>query len=213
MSVQLAGVPTPAEPRLTLTFVNDSTNAGTACIYQAVEGMSSLAWLTASTHPATTAAFTWNQTYSFVWIASDALGGALVRSSQVVAADPVGANSVTLYYDAGFTFTALGASAPSGMLRIVQDATVPANAGALVGVGMDGVATVVVATKPNWTVDVPLAAPVYCVAFGSFAEGDVIETPPSIAPLHVTFPEGVTAATVVLGGDNVLRVVAPPQTG
>jgi rhizosphere induced protein len=100
--------------RYQVVFVNDSPNTGSACLYQPYQpapdvefpGVMSLAWFVKETSPATQVVFDWTMDYCFVWSLMGRLKpGLLFKPGQVLPADPMSTNTITLSkYGGHFSF-------------------------------------------------------------------------------------------------------------
>ena len=97
-----------------LRVSNESSLAGSICIYQTFDEMESmkdlfpLAWFSKGCNPATQVKFAWSIDYAFSWSESGALvPGVTFDASQTSQADPsrLGPNSITLTHtNIGYTF-------------------------------------------------------------------------------------------------------------
>lgn len=190
----------------TLEFINESSTAGAACLYQtAPPGLQSLAWLVREVAAATadtpgTASFAWTPSYGYMFMEQSSSGTSF---AQVMSADPAGPdNAVTFTVtNAGYAFVDPTAGT-AGSLTITESSNV------LVGFAMYG-APLFGATPASTTLTLPAtAAPAYQLAFGSFTPGQVMPAPGTTpAPVAVTFPSGVFSMTATLSAANVITVV------
>lgn len=188
----------------TLTFINESSTAGDACLYQtAPPGLQSLAWLVrnvdaAADEPAT-ASFGWNLDYGFMFMEPSSSGTSF---AEVTSANLATGNEVTFTVtNSGYAFVDPTAGT-AGTLTINESSTT------MVGFALYG-APLFGATPATTTLTMPAATPpAYMLAFGSFTPGQVMPT--SIAsptPVPVTFPSGVFSMTATLSSANVITVV------
>jgi len=172
-------------------------------------GVFSLAWFSMPMSPTTTATFSWDITYDFVWSQTGTLvPGVTFIAGQTWQADPVSANYVQLIepQENLFTFNNENATGPQGSLSIWQDGKVAANA-ASVGIGMSGFGTFAVQAQPNTTA-VFTPEPSYWIAFGSqMQQGCVLETVVGNSS-QVTFGQNVYQMNAVLGGNNLWTISA-----
>ena len=85
-----------------INFINNSMQAGTACLYQQDSGYQgyndlSLAWMTRSANPNSSVGFSWSTDYSFYWAETGMLRpGVQVNPGQTIPADPRDSNSIIL---------------------------------------------------------------------------------------------------------------------
>ncbi len=190
-----------------IRFTNNSTNAGSACIFQKNHGnlphnTFSLAWLTRYCNPGMQSNFSWVIEYSFVWGATGMLKpGLTFNASQMVAAGLTSNNQIALNYNNGsFMLEGQGTGSPAGSLYINETASIPMNT-ASVGIGMSGAGTFVTQAQPNMRLAFS-PQPTYCVAFGNFNPGQVLNTNGMGNSAQVTFPANVYTMYVVLNPDN-----------
>ncbi|WP_198653436.1 hypothetical protein [Actinocorallia populi] len=156
----------------------------------------SLAWLSKACHADTWVEFDWTVDYNFVWGQSgDLKVGAQFKAGQVVPADLVANNQISLTYeDGGFKFGPTSRNPVRGSLFISQGSDVPGysdpNQGS-VGIGMSGAGTFVKPTSPDGGGGVQFTInPVYWVAFGSHEQGEVITTDVLSFPQELKYPDG-----------------------
>ena len=104
-------------PQYTLTFINQSSSAGTACLYQtAPAGLQSLAWLVRDVGAGATATFGWNVNYGYMYMSGTAF-------AEVVPADPQQGNAIT-FNMSGNSFGTPAAGTPAGTLTITESSPV-----------------------------------------------------------------------------------------
>jgi len=205
---------------------NQSANDATFAVYQKkpdIEGASNvftLAWFTKYAYQGTTATFTWEVTYDFVWSRSGILKpGVIFTAGQTLPADPNsddgGLNKITLDYDPqndAFHFKdEVSDPAASGSLVAKTSNDVPQSSGnptyaAAVGIGMSGYGTFVVQTQPNMTVKFEPHL-TYYVVFGNFKQGQVVDIESIYGDaLEVTY-DNVFTHTATLDKDNKWTLV------
>ncbi|HUR82316.1 MAG TPA: hypothetical protein VM733_16240 [Thermoanaerobaculia bacterium] len=205
-----------SNPTYSVFFDNDSTLAGTACLYQILtsppSGAYVVAWLASYAYPTSTIEFSWSPVWDFVWSQSGQLGGggAVINAGQVwPVTSMLTANQVTLTSGNGtFTFESQTSGTTANALYIEQDDTIPAYAAAA-GIGMDGAAVCVVQASPNVTVSFTLQSE-YWIAFGTFTSGQTLQ-PPINGAVQVSFPANTYAMTATLGANNLITVEATPD--
>jgi hypothetical protein len=201
----------------TLVFLNDSTNAWNACVYQTDPSLAdfkvqSLAWLTKAAAPTTQVKFEWSIDYSFVWDETGILKpGVIFDASQLWAADLSTTNAVTLSHlstpqSAYYTFQNQQAGPNSGSLYITTDNTVPLNM-ASVGIGMSNAGTFAVQAQPNLNL-IFTPHPTYWITFGSFVQGEVLDETEITNVAQIAFPPGVYTMYATLAQDNTWTVSA-----
>ncbi|HEX2205314.1 MAG TPA: hypothetical protein VHG91_18540 [Longimicrobium sp.] len=189
-----------------VTFVNNSNQAGTACLYQqgagSVPNVMSLAWFTKFISPNTTMLFRWSLDYSFVWAETGVLvPGVVFDTGQLLPADPSSGSRVQFTQVAGgFTFEGEEQGGSPGSLSIQSSGTIPQNQAA-VGIGMSGRGTFATQAQPNTNV-VFTPRPAYWLAFGNFVQGQVLDVGRIPNPVRIDFPPGVYSITATLNRDN-----------
>lgn len=195
-----------------LIFVNNSTNPGSACVYQedpniGNPNVQSLAWFAKRTAPTTRTTFSWTVDYSFVWAETgELIPGVMFAASQTWAADLTSTNQVTFSNDGGmYTFQNQQAGAQAGSLYIREDASVPLKQ-ASVGIGMSGAGTFAVQAQPNMNL-VFTPHPKYYITFGEFTPGEVLDITSITDKAEIKFPSGVTSMTALLREDNTWSVM------
>ncbi len=174
-------------------------------------GVFSLAWFALPMAPTTTATFSWDISYNFVWSRTGNLQpGVVFTASQNWAADLQTANQVTFTDASGaLTFANLSAGGTQGSLTIVEDGTIPSNI-ASVGIGMSGYGTFAVQAQPNMSA-IFTPTPEYWVAFGSqVQQGVVLETQVG-DNAQIVFPANVYTMYATLGSNNLWTVSQTPS--
>lgn len=209
--------------QLQLVLVNDSNEKGSLVVYQqygdSVE-QTAIAWFAKYVYPSTQISFQWDPSdYDFVWSATGQIQtGVVFQAAQVLPANLVSSNGVTLSYDSEhhiFYFSDQKQTEPGGAFVIRQDQTLPMDAAA-VGIGVAGKATVAVQAVPNMIETIEVTEPKYFVAFGPLQEGEYFDPAAlAVAPVEVGFPINVNSLTVTLGQDLAWtvksNVVAKPK--
>jgi hypothetical protein len=196
-----------------ILFVNNSGNAGSACVYQqnpnaGDPNVMSLAWFAKYAFPTTKISFQWTVDYDFIWSQTGTLvPGIIFMASQVWPADLSTANLVTLTCVGGaYTFKNQTAGPTPGNLYINQDETIPPKQAA-VGIGMSGAGTFAVQAQPNWNLTfTPPAVPQYWITFGNFTQGEVIDTAGLTNAVQIQFPVNTYSMTATLNADNTWTV-------
>lgn len=190
----------------TVIFQNNSSTPGMAGLFQQDPTPThswSLAWLTKYAYPTTFVNFQWQLDYGFAWSQTGILGkGVVMSASQYWPADLSTTNQVTLTYDApnrAFTFANQTAGPQSGSLFVNQDGTIPSNVAA-VGIGMAGFPTFVVQAQAN-VMATFTPNPQYWIAFGNYAQGQVVDISTMNNPAQIVFPPNVYSMTAVLNPD------------
>ncbi|MFI8417203.1 protein rhiA [Serratia sp. NPDC078593] len=194
-----------------VNFKNHSSNYGKACIYQTLPDIDdpnimSLAWFSKAAHPNTNVQFDWNIDYSYVWDETGVLlPGVNFDASQVLPADLVNKNQVTLKYEKGaFKFDNLGKGNRDGTLYITHDSSLPLDI-ASVGIGMSGAGTFVVQAQPNLNLNFT-PHPTYWIAFGNYTSGQVLDISEITNQQQLDFPPNVYELEVELLMDNTWSV-------
>lgn len=192
-------------------FVNNSSESGSACIYQTVPdggvpNVMSLAWFAKMTHPTTRVSFRWTLDYCFVWAQTGQLmPGVIVDAGQAWPADLSSSNQVTFTNRGGaFTFQNQTAGPRPGSLSIRADASIPPGQAA-VGIGMSGEGTLVTQAQPNWNLAFT-PHPQYWIAFGNFTQGEALDVTQIPNPAQIQFPSGVYSMTATLNPDNTWTI-------
>lgn len=187
-----------------LTFVNQTSQAGVACLYQQDPQANAypLAWFTHDADPQSSVDFTWLLDYYFYWTQSQPLEpGVVVRASQRWNADLRTNNTITFAGGRGFVNPRVG---PPGMLTIDTDGTIPMNM-FVVGIGMSGAGTFAVPAQPNINV-VFTPHPTYWITFGQYAAGQVLDPGSNSSAMEIAFPPGVFAMTVTLAANGTWSI-------
>jgi hypothetical protein len=195
----------------TLTFVNNSTNQGDVCVYQAdpelgVPGVLSPAWMVKPSYPGTQTLFHWQKQYEFVWGESGGLRpGVVFVAAGSHQADVGSSNQITFDNQNGsYRFFGQRPGPDPSRLIIQVGSSVSLNKVA-VGIGMSGAAIFAVQAMPNMNY-VFSPHPSYWIAFGAFAPGQMLDTQTIRQPAQVNFPAGVFAMTAELNPDNSWNV-------
>lgn len=211
-----------------LTVVNNSDESWDMYTFQKNPASSignpqlrSLAWFTKATAAQSTATFTWDLTYNFMWSETGTLiPGVVFRASQSFPADPSrngvssrnsAGNQAFLTYNASRNFFEYSTSsaieavpgATAGTLYVNSDATVP-NGIASVGIGMSNAGTFALPALTNILSEFT-PEPTYYVAAGvSVQQGEVLEEEVSNAA-QIEFA-GVTSLTATFNPDHTWTV-------
>src|SRR5260370_20806924 len=131
----------------------------------------SLAWFAKYNYPKTRVSFHWTSELCFVWSdAGQLVPGIIASASQVIAADPVDGNEITLTYDRAFNFINQGPGRQPGILSITEDATIPSGM-ASAGIWVSGQTTFLIPAPPNTTFQVGTPTP-HWIASAQYAAGE-----------------------------------------
>lgn len=198
-----------------LWFVNQSSNAGKACVYQdqgnaAAQAAKVLAWMVTGANPSVQVNFVWALDYDFAWFDYDA-----PRSQGISSAGLTADNSVAFARNQyGYYFQAPTAGT-SGQLSIRADGSIPSVNNTLVGIGMHGAGTFACPAGPNLNyafTPVQDAILAYWISFGSYSfdVGDPVDPSTLNNPGKIIFPYGVYVMTAVLNSQNLWSIHAGP---
>ena len=205
-----------------LRVVNQSTNFVDMCVYQddpdlGVPDVMSLAWFAKPAYPSTTVNFRWTIDYSFVWSETgELIPGVFFDASQVWPADPsvvkpstadTAGNQVGYAHPSrsAYTFTSTPTSgAKVGTLYVKEASDLPLKQ-ASVGIGMSGSGTFAVQAQPNMNLTFT-PHPVYYLAAGTFAQGEVLDIGSITNSVRIAFPPGTFSMTATLQADNTWKV-------
>jgi len=195
-----------------LIFVNNSSQLGSACVYQQDPGIGmldvlSLAWFSKAAAPTSRVQFNWTGDYSFVWSETGTLvPGAMFTASQTWDADLSRTNQVQFTYLAGgaYTFQNQTHGPRPGSLYILEDGTIPPNQ-ASVGIGMGGSGTFVMQAQPNMQA-IFTPTPQYWITFGNYIQGEVLDLTTINNPAEIVFPPNVYSMTAILSPNNTWTV-------
>jgi hypothetical protein len=204
-----------------LSFLNNSTQTGFACIYQQDPNITdpdvmSLAWFSKGSYPETKITFAWQINYNFVWAQAGLLvPGVIFTASESPAADLSTTNQITLLYDqdlSSYTFDKQESGAESGTLYITEDSSIPSKSidPAAVGIGMAGFGTFVKQATPNWNLNFT-PKPEYWITFGNYCQGEVMDISSISNSAQISFPPGVYSMAAVLNADNTWTVSPASQ--
>lgn len=190
-----------------IIFKNDSSNIGTACLFQRQPDASdpnvmSLAWFARKAAPATVVQFSWGIDYCFVWSETgDLMLKGTFESHEIVPANLETANSIKLVYTQGcYQFVDQGKGAMPGTLLITEGAEIPLKK-ASVGIGMSGSPTLVVQAQPNMNLSFS-PHPQYWIVFGNFEQGQVLDTAQMTDSVQIVFPPNCYQMKATLKIDN-----------
>ncbi len=193
--------------KYTLSVMNDSTQAGSFCIYQElpdtnIGNITTLAWLAKAAHPTTRLDFEWGLDYDFVWAKTTQLRpGTVVKTSQAWDANLSTTNQVDFDYTNGaYTFANQSQGGYEGNLYINQTQRVR-TAEASVGIGMSGKGSFLVESQPNMKI-VLTPKPTYWLVFGQFKEGEVLDISKVTKTACKLEFKGTNNMNVVLKSDN-----------
>ena len=198
-----------------LTFINNSVNAWSACVYQTdpdinLPNVQSLAWFAEVAAPTTTVVFDWTIDYAFTWAETGPLvPGVVYDASQTWAANLTTTNQVTLTQPTTpqgpyYTFANQTQGPNGGSLYITEDSTVGSQ-NASVGIAMSGAGVFAVNAEPNINL-IFTPHPIYWITFGMFQQGEVLDITEITNSAPISFPPGVYAMTATLNADNTWTV-------
>ena len=205
----------PQGVKYSLTFVNNTTNAWSACVYQTdpdinIPNVQSLAWFAEVAAPTTTVLFQWQIDYAFTWGETGPLvPGVIYSASQTWPANLTTTNQVTLTQPQSpqgpyYTFSNQTIGPNPGSLYISEDNTVGLG-NASVGIAMSGAGVFVVEAEPNLNL-IFTPHPVYWITFGMYEQGEVLNITEITNSQEIAFPPGVYAMTATLNADNTWSV-------
>ena len=194
-----------------LTFVNNSSDVWTACLYQTDPSgnpdVQSLVWFAKPAAPGTSVGIEWTIDYSFYWGETGPLmPGVNVHHEQLWPANLTTANQVSFLRqpDGAYSFANQTAGPSPGSLSIIQQGSVvPGQAS--VGISMSGAGVFAFQASPNMnTVFTP--HPTYWITAGMYAAGQVLDLNDVTNPQQIDFPPGVFAMTATLNPDDTWTV-------
>jgi len=194
-----------------ITFSNNSSKKGTACLYQQdpnnLGNVLPLAWFARPAYPNMSVIFSWTIDFSFFWAQTGTLmPGVQVNPGQTIAADIQNSNSIVLSAPApyDFRFGTPQRGQQSGTFYITGDATIPPNT-ASVGIGMSGAGTFAMQAQPNYTnIFTPRAS--YWLTFGNYQQGQALDVDSISNSVEVSFPGNVYDMRVTLEPNNMFTV-------
>jgi hypothetical protein len=198
-----------------LTFVNNSSNAWSACVYQTdpdinLPNVQSLAWFAEVAAPTTNLVFDWQINYAFTWAETGALiPGVVYKASQTWAADLTSTNQVNFKQPQSaqgpyYTLENQRQGPNGGSLYITEDHTVGLGQ-ASIGVAMSGAGVFAVEAEPNLNL-IFTPHPIYWITFGQFVQGQVMDITEVTNSAAIQFPPGVYNMTATLNLDNTWTV-------
>lgn len=196
--------------KYSVTFINNSYNQGSVCIYQTnpnlEQDVMSLAWITKKVHPSTSVIFKWSLDYGFFWCETGELqSGTIFRASQAWIADEEYNNSVTYkYIDDAYTFDNLTHRDKNGAFYIKQDHTIPHKT-SCVGISVAGSGTFVTQAQPNLTLVFKLN-PQYWITFGNYSQGEVLNLTEIYNKQKLNFNLNMRNFRATLNEDNLWTV-------
>jgi rhizosphere induced protein len=196
-----------------LWFINQSTAAGMACVYQDLANINSptnvdtLAWMLAGVNSSVMVKFIWRTNYNFSWF-----DYANPRTQQIIDADLNDKNSVVLtqnFY--GFYFSEPIKTDSRNTLTVNQDGTLASVTSAVTGIGMGGAGTFARSVAPNVKSvfsTVGDSSLVYRISFGyyDYDVNDRLDLSELNLSQRISFPAGVYEMTAVLNAQNVWKV-------
>lgn len=193
-----------------ITFINNSTQPGHICLYQADPqrgNADSLAWMTQFVNPGTQATFVWSMDYCFFWNQQNSQPGQAVSASQTLPMDPEN-NRVTLSkIDGGYVFGTPRPGPQPGQIYIQCDSNVGMNE-VTVGFGLALSGIMGQQAQPNMNYSfAPPPGNAYFMAFGQFQTGQSLNGANLSVSTALTFPGNSNSLTVALNLDQTWSVV------
>ena len=187
----------------TVNFSNQSNSSGTACLYQALSNIASLAWLSSS---GMNFPLRWTDDYGFTWAQTGVLSpGVIYNPNKYSGVNLQSTNQEThTVSDGMMRFIDQGAGPQPGTLYIQQDGTIPANQ-VSVGIGMSGRPVLAVQARPNTMITFP-TPPRYWITFGSFQQGQVLPIDSLTNRAQIVFPAGVFSMTATFNANGIWTV-------
>jgi hypothetical protein len=203
-----------------LQVKNDSPNPGAVCLYttspdtqEIQQNLRSLAWFSKPMNKGTQAKFTWNLDFSFAWAeSSELVPGVSFEAGQIIAADIQDKTKNRAFFSRENNAYEFGDPAnavvpPAGALVISTDGSIP-YARALIGIGINGRAALVVNATPNYNFTfIPKIK--YWLAFGNFKEGTVLDLNSMVLACEIAYPLNEYNMQVNLKEDNMWGPVVP----
>lgn len=188
-----------------LIFKNNSDKSGDVCIFlqQPNENdLQSLVWLSKDANPNTTITFQWAVDYSVLWSEEETRNGVKITSSETLPANLENLNEITLTKkDGAYQFINQTTNKSAiGSIFIISDNTVEANQ-AIVGVNISGKGVFTVPANPNMTYQITPQNE-YWIAFGSFTEGEILDTETFNKAAEISYPDNVYSMTAILNADD-----------
>lgn len=194
-----------------ITFSNNSSTPGTACLYQQdpnhLGNVLPLAWFARPAYQGMSVIFSWTIDYSFFWAETGTLmPGVQVNPGQTIPADTQNSNNIVLSAPApyDFRFGNPQRGPQPGTFYITCDATIPTNT-ATVGIGMSGAGTFAVQAQPNYN-NVFTPHPSYWLTFGNYQQGQALDVYGMGESVEVSFPGNVYDMRVTLNPNNTFTV-------
>lgn len=208
--------------KYTLRVVNNSGSFYDMCVYQVdpdigVPNVMSLAWFSKPAADTTAVTFQWEIDYSFVWSEiGKLLPGVLFDATQAWPANPdtlgistkdTAGNQIALSKaNNAYNFESIGISGTPqrGSLYVRELENLPLGE-ASVGIGMSGSGTFAVQARNNATLTFT-PHPVYWLAAGTYAQGEVLDIGEMTDPASIEFGVNNYSMTAILQPDNKWKV-------
>jgi hypothetical protein len=197
--------------RYEVVFVNNSPDAGSACLYQVYQqdpglvtpGVMSLAWFVKEAPPAARVVFEWTMDLCFVWARLGRLKpGNLFKPGQVFPVDLFSANMITFSKQEGdFSFQDPTIQQPRMSLYVRGDGSFLPNQAA-VGIGMSGSGMFAAPAQPHWVYTFGMPPQKYRITFGDYRQGQVLDVTQIGSSAEVVFPPGIYSVTATLNRDK-----------
>jgi hypothetical protein len=189
-----------------LTFTNNSANAGCVCIFQQFPeqygNFYPLAWMANQSYLGHSCTFKWNTDLCFVWGKTGVVTpGSTFKASQLVSANVTTGNYIVFDNNKGqYAFSGLSAQGQPGALAIMQQSSVQPY-DAAVGYGMSGYPAIIMSAMPNMTYCMMPNAN-FWIAFGNFPAGTILDPSKLKIATELPMPSGGGSLTVSLEHDN-----------
>lgn len=145
--------------------------------------------------------FSWTVDYGFSWADTGALSPGILYDASDSRSSSPGNNLIRLGYNGAYFFYDQGAGPDPDRLYVGEDATVPTQATASVGITMSGSTVYATQARPNTNLTLS-PHPSYYLAYGNFLPGEVIDVSTISNPLKLEYDTGVYALYTTLNKDD-----------
>jgi hypothetical protein len=194
----------------TLIFKNESPENLIGVVFQQPPpdnpSAMSLAWLVKPAFPKSSARFSWELDYGFVWANTGQLRpGVRFMPNQDFRADLSNSNQISFN---GTTFYDQKPGPQPGSLVISEDPQVPFNVDA-VGISLSGQALLANQAAPN-RMDRYTPSDRYWIATGNFQQGEVLDAGSLRNAAQVSFPPGVDSMTATYNPNGTWTIQPTP---
>jgi hypothetical protein len=192
-----------------ITVTNHARQPNYFMVYQTDPGSFApnalaLAWFSKYSNPGDNSVtnFAWEIDWGFTWADTGTLSpGITYAASDLVPAEGVIKNQVTLDYNNAYLFKNLTRGENPDRFYIQETGNIPINSTASVGIAMSGKTVYAVQASPNQTLTFS-PHPTYWLAYGNYASGTVLDLSAINHPLELKFETGVYSLAVTLNPDN-----------